>query len=886
MNWPTTASRLRKGGILILLALVILTRFSCDAPDRRRSIEAGFIDLTGYSFKEEGPLELRGDWIFLWNRLLMPDEASSVLSGLATNSTEEPNPRFMNLPGRWNDQPIAENRTAPGIGYATFALRYSGLSGDDMHRLAFRMKDALSSYRIYIVDDMLGPFAEPIMSNGIVGQSEETSVPQHLPLVNPLPSGLTSGWILLQVANFHDSVGGPIYSLRLGTEQQLLRQRERKRAQDFLVLGVLLVMGLYHMGLAFQRSRDRASLWFALFNGVLAGRLLLTEKYVQEWLGPPSELLFELLQKADYATAFILVPLFFSFLRRVFLGPMIARLEKPSWIVTAIFLLTLFWPQRIYSSFATYYFVWALLLSLWVLIGMVAAIRRKEMGARISFAGLLIVFLAGINDALLAGGQISSAYVLPYGFILFVVAQSYILIRRFSHAFNTAEHLSQYLQKEVENQTAELAEKNRALQEVTQQRTIFFQNISHELRTPLTLIYGPLESIRNGEHGAVSSSMAGALDSMMRNARQLLRLINQLLDLSRIEAGHIEIRKETVSISELLEDVARSFQDFAERKEIGLKMDIAAGLYCSGDAEKLEKVFYNLISNAFKYTPAKGTVTISLDSNAEEIIVEVADTGGGIPPEDQEKIFHRFYQVDGSRTRRQEGSGIGLSIVKEFVDLHGGRLALDSEVGRGSRFTVRLDKKTLRENESPGEAEPHGLYRGESHSEPVNGGVSPGQNGATARIEQSRDPGPSRTGDWNPGSVHLSTDQTAPENRPTILVVEDSEDMRNFIAHVLHGKYNIELAENGREGLERAAKIRPDLILSDVMMPEMDGPEMLRSIREKEELRKIPTVLLSARLDTEKENEHSIADFYLAKPFRPEELREAVQRFLSDPTKM
>ncbi|MCB1169430.1 MAG: response regulator [Leptospiraceae bacterium] len=882
MNWPATASRVKKRGILILLTLSILTRFSCDAPDRQRSIEAGYIDLANYSFQEDGPLELRGEWIILWNRLLMPAEAQNVLSRLPVERTAENGPRFMKLPGRWNGHPIDGGRTAPGIGHATFALRYSGLSGDDMHRLAFRMKDALSSYRIYIVDDKLGPFPEPIMSNGIVAQSEEKAVPQHLPLVRPLPSGLTDGWILLQVANFHDSVGGPIYPLRLGTEEQLLGQREQKRAQDFLVLGVLLVMGLYHLGLATQRSRDRASLWFALFNGVLAARLLLTEKYVQEWLGPPNELFFELLQKADYATAFILVPLFFSFLRRVFLGPIIGKLEKPAWILTLLFLCTLFWPQRSYSSVATYYYIWALLLSIWVLAGMVAAIRRKELGARISFAGLLIVFLAGINDALLADGQISGAYILPYGFILFVVAQSYILIRRFSHAFNTAEHLSQYLQKEVQNQTRELEEKNRALQDVTHQRTIFFQNISHELRTPLTLIYGPLESMRSGEYGPVGPSMSGALGSMMRNARQLLRLINQLLDLSRIEAGHVQIRKETVPISSLLEDVARSFQEFGERKEIRLELNIAGSFYCSGDAEKLEKVFYNLISNAFKYTPRGGSVTITLDASETEVIIRVADTGPGIPREDREKIFHRFYQVDGSRTRQQEGSGIGLSIVKEFVDLHGGRLELESEVGRGSRFTVALDRKSPEGNEPPSEPEPHGLYRGDGGRSPIP--LVESQESSPFRSAQTEESGDISSAEGQGSGLPANpsaSNQEQSANMPTILVVEDSEDMRNFISHVLQGKYNIALAENGREGLEIAARIRPDLILSDVMMPEMDGPEMLRRIRESETLRETPSVLLSARLDTEPEQGEQLADFYLAKPFRPEELREAVMGFLS-----
>ncbi|MBR31647.1 MAG: hypothetical protein CMN77_10035 [Spirochaetaceae bacterium] len=844
----------RRLKILLLLpalfALAACPRTAASKP----GIKKGFIDFSGYSFSKSGPVELRGEWLLLWNQLPTARELPALLERLEAQlsspenqddpAANQPDSTFISvrLPGRWNGQKLNDESRIPGLGHGTFLLRYTGLKSDDMNRLAFRMKDALTAYRIYLYSE--GQVTGPVMSNGVVGTSEDTSVPQHLPLVSPLPSRMSSGWIVLQVANYHDSIGGAIYPLILGTEKDLLSQRETKRARDFLVLGVLLLMSLYHLGLFSQRPEDRASLWFAVFNATIALRMLLTEKYIQGWFPEPDVSAFEWMMKFDYGTAFLAVPVFFAFLQSVFPWKISQILMKPAWILAGVFSLILIFPQRVYSSYAIYYFGWALVLALVMLAGISMAIKRKELGAGSSFAGLIALLAGGINDTLLADGLITSTYLLPYAFIFFVTAQSYILVRRFSHAFHTAEHLSEHLQLEVAKQTRELEEQNRRLSDVTRQRTLFFQNISHELRTPLTLIFGLLESISQGDYGPISEKFKRPVASMQKNARQLLRLINQLLDLSRIEAGQITLHLEAVNLSRMLSEMTESYHEMARRKGINLLTSIAPEVFTLGDPEKLEKVFYNLMSNAMKFTPAGGEVTVELQKHEQKLRVSILDTGPGIDEADRNRIFQRFFQGEGLRSRFQEGTGIGLAIVREFIDLHDGQLELESTPGEGSKFSVTLEALELEEPTSP-DSQVSSLYRGDSESEYLD-------HQDLSEIEK---------------------------HRPRILVVEDSEDMRNFIAHVLGHRYEILLAEDGAQGLELARKHSPDLLLSDVMMPVLDGPALISEIKSDPSLRSIPCALLSARLEIDSDDVEQ-ADFYLAKPFQPSELRQAVEGFL------
>ncbi|NLH47100.1 MAG: diguanylate cyclase [Myxococcales bacterium] len=379
------------------------------------------------------------------------------------------------------------------------------------------------------------------------------------------------------------------------------------------------------------------------------------------------------------------------------------------------------------------------------------------------------------------------------------------------------------------------------LQEEDRRKTEFFQNVSHELRTPLTLILGPLEGLLADDDAALGESHRRRLEMMMRNARRLLRLINQLLDLSKIDAGKVGLSPRSGNLSAFVEDLTRSFAAYAEQKGIALAVrDSGDGVTADFDPEIIEKVVSNLLSNACKFTPAGGRVEVSVTAppGHREVGIAVRDTGIGIAPADLATIFDRFHQVDGSTTRSHEGTGIGLSLVQELVRLHGGRIAVRSEPGRGTVFDIFLP----REQTAPPipAAEAFGFAYAELES---NGLESPPLEAAAA--------------------------ETPPGKQPVILVVEDNPDMREYLCKGIKTRYRVIAAVNGEDGLEKARLHQPQLIVSDVMMPVMNGHVLCRALQADERLKTIPVILLTAKTSREAvlESLESGAIDCLTKPF-------------------
>jgi DNA-binding response OmpR family regulator/two-component sensor histidine kinase len=402
--------------------------------------------------------------------------------------------------------------------------------------------------------------------------------------------------------------------------------------------------------------------------------------------------------------------------------------------------------------------------------------------------------------------------------------------------------------------------------EMDRMKSRFFANISHEFRTPLTLILGPVEDLlkQDRDEARVKKEL---LKLMRRNGRRLLRLINQLLDLSRLETGRVKLQVSEGNLEEFVRTIVHSFLSLAERRKIHYKHVLPeTDLPVLFDRDKMEKILTNLISNAFKFTSEQGEVHVSMaydmedgTSRASVAEIKVSDTGKGIPLELQDKIFDRFYQISDADNRDAEGTGIGLALTRELVDLYRGEISVESEPGKGSMFTVRLpvSRESFPEGEiveEPGEEIPS-----EDHSDQALEGTAPIEKGpVAARI----------TGDHGP--------------RPLVLIVEDNADLRKYISVNLGHDYEILHADNGRMGLERATDQIPDLVISDVMMPEMDGMEMCERIKQDERTCHIPVVMLTAKADRESRMEglETGADDYLVKPFDAEELQVRVKNLI------
>ena len=403
------------------------------------------------------------------------------------------------------------------------------------------------------------------------------------------------------------------------------------------------------------------------------------------------------------------------------------------------------------------------------------------------------------------------------------------------HAFWQRKKYQQELLRQnglLEQQRDTQKELNEQLNRATQSKLVFFTNVSHDLRTPLTLIAEPIEQLATADN--LTLSQQTLLRIANKNIRILKRLINQILDFRKYENGKLELHVEEVRFVPLVREWAEAFRHVARKQDIQLSVDISVGeeFALALDVEKMERVFFNLMSNAFKYTPRNGKITFACSEEDQRLVFSVSDTGQGISQEDLGKVFDRFYQVD---KIHPQGSGIGLSLVKAFVELHQGTITAESRLGIGSCFTVSLPVTHLQEAAAvPAEV--------------------PLLTAADVEVE---------LGEVEPAPTAVRPDC------PLLLVVDDNEDIRHLVMLLLQDDYNVMTAPNGKEGVRMAAKYVPDLIVCDMMMPVMDGLECCRRIKEEISTSHIPVLMLTAcSMDEQRAQGYdSGADGYIAKPF-------------------
>jgi|GEM_PF-5621993 len=409
----------------------------------------------------------------------------------------------------------------------------------------------------------------------------------------------------------------------------------------------------------------------------------------------------------------------------------------------------------------------------------------------------------------------------------------------------------------------QLESQAKKLQELDAIKTRFFANISHEFRTPLTLLLSPLQDIEKGE--ITPERIARYAPMMHRNAQRLLTLINQLLDLSKLEAGGLDLRLQQTELIGFFRALYLSFTPRAERDGLTLLFEAEPGrLIACVDTDKVEKMVVNLVANAFKFTEQGGKIRLAVsqvqidDLAYVKIIVE--DTGEGIPSVDLPRLFDRFYQVDSTATRKYEGTGIGLALVKELVDLHEGKVEVESKVGFGTTFTIHLPIRLSDcENQENQPVEPVELDAKANPQEVVT-------NGSKLPAKDPEAEGLTPNGGKH-GNIQVS-------KSGTVVIIEDNSDMRLFLRDYLEKDYHVHEADNGTTGLEVVQRILPDLVICDAMMPGMDGFAVCKAIKEEVSISHIPVLLVTARASEESKLEgfKMGADDYITKPFNIEEL--------------
>jgi signal transduction histidine kinase len=428
-----------------------------------------------------------------------------------------------------------------------------------------------------------------------------------------------------------------------------------------------------------------------------------------------------------------------------------------------------------------------------------------------------------------------------------------------------------------------VAQERTKIDELNRFQRNFFANITHELRTPLTMILAPLEGLLTEDFGPLTATQRSYLEANHRNALRLLKLINDLLDLAKMEEGFLRLRPEHSDLKQMLDEVVAYAKPLATRKNLTLQLVVKqAPSDLHVDVEKLERVVVNLISNALKFT-SKGGVTVTLDTQGGEARIVVEDTGVGIPPEVMPRIFERFNQGDGSTTRKYGGTGIGLAYAKQIVELHSGSITVESTPGKGSRFVVHLPE---------GQGKIAEAVRDRRQTVSSSTGA-PGQDGPELKRREDQEPREwaqrlQRMDQYRFAEIGDVTDRRLVSRgsggaaAARILLVEDNLEILELVNLQLRDKYTIYAAQNGKAGLELARRERPDLIITDFMMPEMDGLTMLRELRSDDQFAETGIIMLTSKnhVDDRLAVRGAGADIYLSKPFSPRELETAVAGLL------
>ncbi|MCE7065199.1 ATP-binding protein [Dyadobacter sp. CY326] len=739
-------------------------------------------------------------------------------------------------------------------------------------RLHFSVTDSLSRKSLALLIEQTG--ASEIYFNGrlLLRVGKVSPLPSHVQAETLpdqlLPLPLTAGGDQVLAVRFALQRNIP-YIQMLGRGNPVLRlkvQEVRAASQalqvnnnkgfDWFRAGIFFMLAILHLAFFWFYPAQRANLYFFVYAFLVALSTVAGIQAEQAYLVESKMYLLILRLTTGILpnTYFFLLALYslFGFRRGIIF-----------WFLSAG-MLVLFLLKLSYQDDYLKNFLFVLAVSLESMRLAYLAIEKKQRGAKLILWGAtsFLVFFCLFRLVVygyLPAPVIYQDWLFNISFISLPVAVSLVLAKDFAFINRTLGAKEREVEQLSQNVLIQQREKQQ-LMELHELRTRFVANISHEFRTPLALIRGITEKLMRQEGAASERQMHYQL--IDQSAAQLLGMVNQLLDLSQLEAGKLTLHTEPTELSMFLRRLAGSFVSLFESKGIVYEYSVPLQpLWVAVDGARLEPILSNLLFNAAKFTPGGGAVRFAarfdlLDSEQMSLQLVVEDTGIGIALADQERIFDRFYQVDTSATRSYEGSGLGLAIVKELVDLYNGWIQIQSAIGKGTTFTVQLPL-FLVAAEAPAPQAPLSEISAEPQVPPLPA--------ATSTIAPSK----------KPSNIQL-------------LVVEDHVALRQFMRETLAVHYTVDEASNGLEGYEKAVKQLPDLIISDVMMPGFDGLMLCEKLKTDQRTSHIPIILLTAKAGMESKLQGLVngADEYMTKPFSLEELHLRVKNLLESRQKL
>jgi signal transduction histidine kinase len=780
-------------------------------------IEKGVLDLRSWDPRHDPVIELKGEAEFHWQNFIVSDPKGSQEA------------TYLEISRPWNQ----DSRYSP-FGFASFRVKIL-MPGQGQEHIRLMLEPATTRSRVFVNGILQTDFGEPLPSLESPGHDQAHG---HRPRLIPVPMQAPEIDLVYEISNWDLPQVGGFWGrhLKIGLTSELEQQMNRQLSLDAAFIAIFLVMGVYHLLIFALRREDKSNVHFTFMAFSMAAHLASGNMSASN----------ELLASAwTFSQRFIIYSLgwigsmvgLVYFVAHVFPVEMKMRLAHIFACLTIPFaLLILFVKPALSLQILPVYQISVLIAVIYIVVAVARAVRNGRSGARLFLFITASSALVFVHDALQSVGVIDSKPLAMYYALAFILVQSALLSMRFAQAFRQVQILSD-----------EIVEKEKA-------RTVFFHNTSHELRTPLNGILGFLDLVRGGHYGPVPEKVRIQIDKAWRLAESLKLQVNTILDLAKSKRGELRLTIQGIDLVQLRKDcdvLAEGLQlKFPGTQYSSQLDDIAGTRRWHGDREKTLTIIRNLLGNAFKFrSPDRPNhVRLMIEHRQGELLIRVSDQGIGIAPEHQNHIFEEFSQAQSDARRSYEGTGLGLTMVRDLVKLGQGSIQVDSALDRGSLFLVKLPELS-----QSSENETHAIQ---------DGPITVSEVKEESAVIQS-----------------LATENTAGirefASQHRVLVVDDNTSNLEVMNDILSlDGYQIELADGGKKALQILEESLPDLVILDLMMPEVSGEDVLRAVRSTPRLRDLPVIILTARA-SDQDRIASLglgADEYMSKPFDPREL--------------
>jgi signal transduction histidine kinase/CheY-like chemotaxis protein len=810
--------------IFLILGVFVYQQLSMETYDIPKAVK-GTLDLSKISFSDAITVSPDGQWEFYWQKLYYYDDFSK----------QSVNPDiYANIPELWNTYKI-NGKQLSKFGYATYRLKVKTDGKSDI--LSVMIPEVPTSYKMYINNKL-------ISNCGIVGKDKASSVAGVKSIVASFVPPANQFDIIIQVCNFEDSTGGLWKNFHIGNPQSINRLWNRSQQKDMFLIGGFLIMSIYYICIFLLRRDEKSAIYFSAICFIIMVRVsVLDSGFINSLFGL---IPFKLRILLDYCSIYWAPVLYACFTFELFPFKRAKVLRSALCGIASIqTVFSIFVPTHVFTSITLLHNFVAVAVILFCLFVLVRASSNNS-DAKILIISCAVLIIGLVYDILFENHYIKGYIELtPFALIVSILLQAFIIARRLSRDYKKAKSLSVKLEEMLVNEK-DLTDRLKKLDKLKDE---FLANTTHELRTPLNGIISMSQFIYNGEAGEVTRKQRESLELILSSSRRLATLINDILDYSRLKNGDVSLDIKSLDINSSIDTALEVFKYMIATKAIKIINEVPKDFKSvMVDENRFYQIIFNIVGNAVKFTE-QGEIAISAVKNAGMIEISVQDTGIGIEKEKINDIFKSFEQAGGSINKRYGGTGLGLSITQKIVELHGGKIWAESELGRGTKITFSLPTA-------------------ERNADNTNNDISKAINSSPLVVENLRE----RQTEWYKNG------------EKTVMIVDDESINLQALGSILTSKnYSVILANNGQEALDIInAGTVPDVCILDIMMPKMSGFELCKKLRKKYSLFELPIIFLTAKYG---ENDLQTgfdlgANDFLHKPVEPIELTARVKTLI------